>query len=67
MKGIFLFPPCFDPSMPYLAPYLLSSYVNEYFKSQISDVIDLNILFYNRVCHNQYHNIDPNFSVSEAC
>lgn len=66
MKGIFLFPPCFDPSMPYLAPYLLSSYVNEYFKSQISDVIDLNILFYNRVCHNQYHNIDPNFSVSEA-
>jgi hypothetical protein len=49
MKGIFLFPPCFDPSMPYLAPYLLSSYVNEYFKSRISDVIDLNILLILRI------------------
>ena len=66
MKGIFLFPPCFDPSMPYLAPYLLSSYVNDFFKCHISDVIDLNILFYNKVCHNQYHIVDSDFSVSEA-
>lgn len=66
MKGIFLFPPCFDPSMPYLAPYLLASYVNKFFKCHIADVMDLNVLFYNRVCHNQYTKIDPNFTISEA-
>jgi hypothetical protein len=52
--------------MPYLAPYLLSSFVNNHFNETVSDVLDLNVLFYNRVCHNQYVNIDKNMDVSTA-
>ncbi len=54
MNTICIFPPCFDPSMPYIAPYLLKSHVNNYFNEDILSVIDLNILFYNKICKNGY-------------
>ena len=66
MKTICIFPPCFDPSMPYLAPYLLKSYVNDYFNEEVLSIIDLNILFYNEVCENKYKNFNAGENIKDS-
>jgi radical SAM superfamily enzyme YgiQ (UPF0313 family) len=45
---------------------LLSSYVNDHFGENVTDVLDLNIKFYNKVCHNEYINFNKDMDISSA-
>jgi radical SAM superfamily enzyme YgiQ (UPF0313 family) len=56
MNLCLIFPPLFDPSMPYLAPYQLQSYLSGVISTLTVDVFDLNILFFNSILKNPYAN-----------
>lgn len=58
MKIAIIFPPFFDPSMPYLAPYQLKAYLAKYRPSCDINVYDLNILFFNSIIKNPYINFN---------
>lgn len=58
MNVCIVFPPVFDPSMPYLAPYLLQTYLQSEFPNFTIDVVDLNIIFFNSIITNPYANFN---------
>lgn len=62
MKIAIIFPPVFDPSMPYLAPYQLKSYLDKYRPLCETNVYDLNIRFFNSVIKNPYLDFDHNIN-----
>ncbi|AGF80096.1 Fe-S oxidoreductase (plasmid) [Desulfocapsa sulfexigens DSM 10523] len=64
MKIAIIFPPIFDPSMPYLAPFQLKSYIKKRRPSCEIDVCDLNILFFNSIVNNPYKNF--NYSLNNT-
>lgn len=66
MKICLIFPPVFDPSMPYLAPYQLQSYLTKIMPGFIVDVVDLNILFFNNIIKNPYVSFDCESDVTSS-
>jgi len=66
MKVALVFPPLFDPSMPYLAPYSLATYLRNSVHECAADVYDLNIRLFNDIVPNPYRDYGHPTSIRNA-
>lgn len=66
MNSCFIFPPGFDPSMPYIAPYLLKSYVESEVDGCNITILDLNVLFFNEIVPNPYLDFNKKLNIVES-
>lgn len=66
MRIATIFPPIFDPSMPYLAPFQLKSYIEKYRPYCEINVYDLNIHFFNSITNNPYKDFNHGLDITSS-
>lgn len=66
MNVCMIFPPVFDPSMPYLAPFQLRAYIEKHLPGCKLDVLDLNILFFNSIINNPYQSFTRDLDLVDS-
>jgi anaerobic magnesium-protoporphyrin IX monomethyl ester cyclase len=66
MRIALIFPPVFDPSMPYLGPYQVAAYMKAHMPDCQVDVYDLNIRMFNSILPNPYAGFGSHSHPTEA-